>query len=83
MANHKSAVKRNRQTVKRTKRNRSLKSRMKNTIRSFREAVKDGKEEKEDLFKKTASTISRLASKGVLCKRTASRKISRLAKLKK
>ena len=81
MANHKSAEKRNRQNVKRSLRNRSIRSSMRTVISEFRSAVKNGSEKKEEIFKKTVSIISKTASKGVLHKRTAARKISRLAKL--
>lgn len=81
MANHKSAIKRIRQTKTRTERNKSLRSRMKTKIRALQSAAKNKDKNLDDSFKEVASVISASASKGALPKRTASRKISRLAKL--
>ena len=80
MAIHKSALKRSRQTIKITERNRSLRSRMRNFITDFRKKVKEGTEGNHETFKNVASMISKVATKGVIHKKTASRKISRLAK---
>ena len=80
MANHKSAEKRIRQSEKRRVRNRHYKSRIKNSVRAVREAI-DGtdKENINEILRKAISEISRAASKGVIPKRRASRKISRLS----
>ncbi|HYA40004.1 MAG TPA: 30S ribosomal protein S20 [Syntrophobacteraceae bacterium] len=79
MANHKSAVKRARQSEQQRMRNRSRKTRMKNVVRRFEEALA-GKspENAAEQLKKAASVIAKTASKGVIHKNTASRKISRL-----
>ncbi len=80
MANHKSALKRIRQTEKRRLRNRRVRSQMKTVLKKFYKAV-DGELEGVDpgeMHRKTVSTIARAASKGVLHKRTAARKISRI-----
>ncbi len=82
MANHKSALKRARQTVKRTERNRFYKTRIKNITRAVREAVAAGDIEKATEALKTANqNFHKYVSKGVLKKNTAARKVSRLAKL--
>ena len=80
MANHASAEKRNRQRVKRTLRNRAVKSSVRTHVKSVREAIaaKDVKAAKAALDKATVE-INRAESKGVLPKRTASRTVSRLA----
>ena len=81
MATHKSAEKRNRQSERRRKRNVSMKSHVKTRIKSVLAAVntKDpaGSKEKLDTAVKV---IAKAASKGILHKNNASRKISRLTK---
>jgi small subunit ribosomal protein S20 len=82
MANHKSAEKRIRQTVKKTERNRFYRTRMKNITKDIREAVERGdKEAAEAGFKVANKTFHSFVSKGFLKKGTASRKVSRLYKL--
>ena len=79
MANHKSAVKRARQSEEQRVRNRSRKTRMKNVIRGLEEAIAGKSPEKAaEQLKKAASVIAKTASRGVIHKNTASRKISRL-----
>ena len=79
MANHKSAIKRAGQSEEQRVRNRSRKTRMKNVIRDLEEVLA-GKspENAAEQLKKAASIIAKTASKGVIHKNTASRKISRL-----
>lgn len=82
MANHKSALKRAGQNEIRRLRNRGVKTRVKNVIKEV-QAAKAGKPDeivKEPMIN-AQSTIDKAAKKGVLHKRTAARKISRLAKL--
>jgi len=82
MANHKSALKRARQTVKRTERNRFYKTRIKNITRAIHEAVEAGDSEKATVALKDANkSFHSYVSKGVLKKNTAARKVSRLTKL--
>ena len=82
MANHKSAEKRARQTLKRTERNRFYRTRIKNLSRAVREAVEAGDKEKADASLKSVNKdFHKYVSKGILKKNTASRKVSRLAKL--
>jgi small subunit ribosomal protein S20 len=84
MANHKSALKRARQTVKRTERNRFYKTRIKNITRAIHEAVEAGDKEKAaEAFKEANKKFHAYVSKGVLKKNTAARKVSRLNKLVK
>ena len=81
MANHKSAIKRARQSEEQRVRNRSRKTRMKNVIRDLDEAIAGKSPEKAaEQLKKAVSVIAKTASKGVVHKNTASRKISRLTR---
>lgn len=81
MATHKSAEKRARQNKVRSIRNASKKTRIKSTLKKLDDALKgNNKAAAEETLKKASSLISKGASKGVLRKRTASRKISRLSK---
>jgi small subunit ribosomal protein S20 len=82
LANHKSAIKRARQNEVRRLRNKSLKTKIKNVIKDLRLSVSETS--KEETLKKldmAKSSIDRAAQKGVIHKKTASRKISRLSKL--
>ncbi len=82
MANHKSAAKRAKQTIKRTEANRFYRTRLKNITRDVREAATAGDKEKATEALKTANkNIHSFVSRGFLKKQTAARKVSRLAKL--
>jgi len=82
MANHKSAKKRIRQTIKRTERNRYYRTRMKNIVKAVRQAVEAGdKAAAAEAFKVANKQLHHFVSKGFLKKETASRKVSRLNKL--
>ena len=82
MANHKSAKKRARQTIKRTERNRFYRTRIKNLTRAVREAVESGDQEKAIAALKNANkNIHSYVNKGILKKNTAARKVSRLSKI--
>ncbi len=81
MANHKSAIKRHRQSLVRNERNRAVRSTVRTETKKMREAIGAGDAEKiQAQLKETTTTIQKAASKGVLTKQTASRRISRLAK---
>ena len=80
MANHFSALKRARQTEKRTAANRANKSRLRSALRKFRTALGSGnKDEAAVGYRETTSVLDKAVQKGVLHKNTASRKISRLS----
>jgi len=82
MANHKSAKKRAKQTIKRTIRNRYYRTRLKNIVRAVREAVEaKDKEKAVEALKIANKQLHHFVSKGFLKKQTASRKVSRLHKL--
>jgi small subunit ribosomal protein S20 len=79
MANHYSALKRARQTEKKTATNRANKSQLRTALRSLREAIAKGdKEAARKAYNSTASVVDKGVQKGVLHKNTASRYKSRL-----
>ena len=81
MANHKSAIKRARQSEEQRQRNRSRKTRMKNAIRTLEEAIASkSKENAAAELKQAVSIIEKTASRGVIHRNTASRKISRMTR---
>ena len=81
MATHKSAIKRQRQSLKRRERNRAAKSALKTAVKKVLAAIEEKDREKaEALFRRTVALINKTASKGIIHKNTASRKISRLAR---
>ena len=61
-------------------RNKSAKTALKTLEKKLREAKASG-ENAEDLMKQNQSAIHKAAKKGIIHKKTASRKISRLFKL--
>ena len=80
MANHKSAIKRARQSEDRRVRNRSRKTRMKCAIKKLEEAITSKSlDAAKEVLKEAVSVIAKTASKGVIHRNTASRKISRLS----
>lgn len=81
MANHKSALKRAGQSQKKRLRNRTVKTRVKNLVKEVRQAASQQSPEVGTTFQSAQSTIDKAAKKGVLHKRTAARKVARLAKL--
>lgn len=81
MANHKSSIKRIRQTIVRTERNRFYRTRLKNIVKDVRAAIDAGnKEEAATALKVANQQIHKFVSKGILKKETAARKVSRLHK---
>lgn len=81
MANHFSAVKRARQTAKRTTRNRASASRLRTALRSMRESLEKGdKAAAGQTYRETVSALDKAIQKGVLHENTASRYKSRLSK---
>jgi len=79
MANHFSALKRARQTEKRTVRNRANASRLRSALRQLRESLAKGDQQGADqVFRQTVSALDKAVQKGVLHENTASRYKSRL-----
>lgn len=82
MANHKSAIKRNKQNAVRNARNTHVRSTMRTLVKNVREAVAAGDADAaQAALVKAVPYIDKTATKGVIHKATASRKISRLTKL--
>jgi small subunit ribosomal protein S20 len=80
MANHFSAMKRARQTEKRTARNRANTSQVRTALRVLQEALEKGdKAAAEQTYRQTVSALDRAIQKGVLHQNTASRYKSRLS----
>jgi small subunit ribosomal protein S20 len=82
LANHKSALKRHRQSVERRTRNRVMKSRVKNAVKGIYAAIeqKSDPEAVKAALKEAGSMLNRAASKGTIHKKNAARKISRLTR---
>ena len=82
MANHKSAIKRNKQSAVRAARNNHVRATMRTFVKQVRTAVANGEQETaKAALTKAVPYIDKAAAKGVIHKATASRKISRLSKL--
>ena len=80
MANHKSALKRARQNEVRRIRNLSFKTRVKKAVKQVRADIAENSEEKaQESLRQAVSIMQKSASKGVIPKKRASRKISNLA----
>ncbi len=77
MPHHKSAAKRMRTNEKARLRNRALKSHLKGVLKKFEQA---SPEEAESVLGKAVSALDRAVQKGVIPKRRADRKKSRLAR---
>ena len=86
MANHKSALKRSRQSLKRYSVNRTLQSGIKNNISKFKILISsdDASKKKEDIqktFSLLNSSLSKAVKKGIIKKKHVSRKLSSFSKL--
>ncbi len=79
MANHTSAVKRNRQRVKRTIRNRAVKSALRTTLKKARSAIEGGESTATQAVRDAQSDLDVAAKKGVIPVNRASRLKGRLA----
>ena len=80
MANIKSQIKRNRQNEGRRVRNKAVRSELRTAAKKVRTAAAEGTEESTALFRQATRALDRAASKGILHKRTAARRKSRLAR---
>ncbi len=82
MANHKSAIKRNKQATVRAARNTQIRTTMRTFVKQVRTAVANSdKETAQTALNRAVPYIDKAATKGIIHKATASRKISRLNKL--
>jgi small subunit ribosomal protein S20 len=82
VANHPSALKRHRQSEKRRLRNRAIKTRLRHLVREVRTAVSatDAEAAAKSLANATRA-LDKAATKGVLHRRNAARRIARLARV--
>mgnify|MGYP006141082321 FL=1 len=81
MANIKSQIKRNKTNIKATDRNRAVKSEVRTTVRSARDAIKAGdKDAALGAVKAASRRLDKAVSKGVLHKNQAANRKSALAK---
>jgi small subunit ribosomal protein S20 len=79
LANHRSALKRHRQSLVRRERNRAIKTRVKNAVKQLRIAIDSKDMEQADvLLKDATSVMDKAATKNVIHWRAAARRISRL-----
>lgn len=81
MANHKSALKRAKQNLVRRERNKTNKTKIKRIIKEVRTLAAENPSEGAKKLDLAKSIIDKGAKKGVIHKKNASRKISRLSKL--
>jgi small subunit ribosomal protein S20 len=80
MANHFSALKRARQTEKRTAVNRANTTQLRSSLRQMRESLAKGdKDGAQKTYRATVSALDKAIQKGVLHKNTAARYKSRLS----
>ena len=78
MANHKSSIKRIRQTKTRNERNRYYAKTMRNAVRNLRKM--ENKEEAAVAYKKVSAMLDKLGRKGTISKNKAANLKSKLAK---
>ena len=82
MANHASALKRQRQSEKRRLRNRGHRSAINTTVKKMFASLSEKETDKaRELFREAVSRLDSAVTKGALHRKTASRKISRLTKI--
>jgi len=82
LANHISALKRNRQNHKRNERNKGYRTLVKTLSKKVRTAAEAGnKEQAQKELKIAEKVIAKVGGKGILHSRSASRKISNLTRL--
>jgi small subunit ribosomal protein S20 len=79
VANHKDALKRIRQNAVRRARNRHYRSTMRSQVKKLRKAIESGDAAiAQAELPKAVSLIQRLAQKGIIHKKQAARRVSRL-----
>lgn len=81
MANHKSALKRIRQNEKRRLHNRTFRNRTRTLVKKARSAIEGGNiDEAREATRIAVRDLDKLASRGIVHKRNAARRKSRLMK---
>jgi small subunit ribosomal protein S20 len=81
VANHKSAIKRHKQSVRRNVRNRTARTRAKHVVKEVRAAIRSkDREQAQQALTAATSILHKVAGKGVIHWKKAARKVSRLAR---
>jgi len=80
VANIRSQIKRNRQTVKRQARNKAVRSELRTRTKRANAAIAEGAESSEESIKLAIKRIDKAAAKGVIHKNQAANRKSRLMK---
>jgi len=81
LANHKSAIKRHKQSLKRKERNKTVKSSLKTVTKKVEAVLESGNtEDAPSILKQAVTALDKAAGKGIIHKKTAARKVSRLSK---
>ena len=80
MTHTRSSAKDLRRTVKRTDRNRTLKSKMRTVMKKARTSVESGDDDAKAKIKESVRVLDKMVSKGIIHPNTAARKKSRLMK---
>jgi len=80
VANIKSQIKRNRQTVKRTARNKAVRSELRTRTKTAHAAIEQGTDNADEVLRLAIKRIDKAASKGVIHKNQAANRKSRLMK---
>ena len=80
MANIRSQIKRNRQTVKRQARNKAVRSELRTRTKRANAAIAEGAENAEESIRLAIKRIDKAAAKGVIHKNQAANRKSRLMK---
>lgn len=81
MANHPSAIKRHRQSIKRAARNQAIRSNVRSSVKKVRGLVQAGdKAAAKEAVVQVQRTLDKAVSKGVLHRKNASRRIARLSR---
>ena len=80
MANIRSQIKRNRQTIKRQARNKAVRSELRTRTKRANSAIAEGDENAEDTIRLAIKRIDKAAAKGVIHKNQAANRKSRLMK---
>jgi small subunit ribosomal protein S20 len=78
VANIKSQIKRNRQTVKRQARNKAVRSELRTRTKRAIRAIEDGEENSEEALRLAIKRIDKAAAKGVIHKNQAANRKARL-----
>ena len=78
MANIKSQIKRNRQTIKRQARNKSVRSELRTRTKRAVNAIDEGAEDSDEALRLAVKRIDKAAAKGVIHKNQAANRKARL-----